>query len=1274
MGNIWKRLLSLTLAMVMVLGMVPVQAFAAEDAGETAAVVAETEAATPETPVAESSEPVPETTAAPETTVAPETTEAPAGEPEEDAAVKSVQALIDALPTAVNSAEEAEALNAALAVVNDAIAGLTGDQAAQLDMGKYYTATTALESWYNQDYSGDVLADGTKRVLDGEVTIADLLAVVAWKSQTGRTYTWTKPDETTFTSNKSGLGADCGDSSTIEVTTGSYKVQYTSLGKTYSKTIDVTVYHKVTAQLSADSDANATGAGVTPASAEVDHGNTATITVAKVDGYKAEVYLAGALVTTLSDENWTYTTPAVTASCGYTVKYVSTSAAEYDVELVVEGEEYGKVKQSKEKGISGDKIALTITPEKDTESVHYNYKVEVSGEGASYNETEGVVVIGTEDVTVTVTFEKYELTLAENAESVKFNGYLSAKEQMAGGTGYADVETRKVLEQVILDALGVQFNGEDVEVADVSIQYWPYAYGALFGASVADFNEDSERALGENAPDDTWSDTFKSGLKYYDFGQRFREGDTDAKEKIVITYTLEDGTTLSLTREITLTEGRKVRDVNYTVGDSYENPLAYENKDTVLEEIKKKVSLQGRNWDGLTISVSALPNESGATQKVTVTVTGDTGDATYVPTTSFDLFVQSPAAVATVNFDVQGSGTVKVGELDKSGTLTPGKYAITATATSSNDKSIVNYLESVVVTCGENAVTPDGDGMYALEGDKIYTVNVEFKTASVVLKENQTLSVNRYSYDTKIQDLKNNVLSTVMEGYTSESAGDYTVTLKGVFGAFIQFNLDEVGGYNDTQKARLETALGEDTLTVTVTGKHGETASVSVTLAEARKAYEIQWEDPTVDFDSQADIDAAVMNQLKAMNTDCGTITATLAEGQKLPGTEGAELTYHVTVAENEKYLETTGTVEITAKANSKPTQLLVQTAGEGTGEHTIPTSAYETVNFTVTPNQDGSYVESVMVTCGGSTNNVELSYSNTVASGSFSVENDKSYTVTITYGKATLEVAQDAEVALNLYVGNYVDYSARLDGLKGKLLNALLGENVNADDYEVYVYTTKLSFLGTDGYKSVEALDFYLYASQIKDTIQVKIVKKASADGKLPAVTVEDISVQVVESRQTASIDVAAVNEITVTDSLNPVITAVKAATTTNGGTMTAEITNGELPTPEKTNGTVTVKVTVAESKDALENTTGVTVNVAVKLAQYTLTWNAGEGAFTGGGKTITTEQYYGETVTKPESEPSREQTVSHTYTFDGWDGLTENATVTGETAFTAKYQEELR
>lgn len=235
MGNIWKRLLSLTLAMVMVLGMVPVQAFAAEDAGETAAVVAETEAATPETPVAESSEPVPETTAAPETTVAPETTEAPAGEPEEDAAVKSVQALIDALPTAVNSAEEAEALNAALAVVNDAIAGLTGDQAAQLDMGKYYTATTALESWYNQDYSGDVLADGTKRVLDGEVTIADLLAVVAWKSQTGRTYTWTKPDETTFTSNKSGLGADCGDSSTIEVTTGSYKVQYTSLGKLIAK-------------------------------------------------------------------------------------------------------------------------------------------------------------------------------------------------------------------------------------------------------------------------------------------------------------------------------------------------------------------------------------------------------------------------------------------------------------------------------------------------------------------------------------------------------------------------------------------------------------------------------------------------------------------------------------------------------------------------------------------------------------------------------------------------------------------------------------------------------------------------------------------------------------------------------------------------------------------------------------------------------------------------------------------------------------------------------
>lgn len=1263
MGNIWKRLLSLTLAMVMVLGMVPVQAFAAEDAGETAAVVAETEAATGETPVVESSEPAPETTeapATPETTVAPETTEAPAGELAEDAAVKSVQALIDALPTAVNSAEEAETLNAALAAVSDAIAGLTTEQAAQLDMGKYYTAMSALESWYNQDYSRDVLEDLVNCYWDGDTLyIKDGVAIDLYSALLNKTgvtslkgMKYATSEITKWNYALTGTAISSGSSVSLNQGTCYYCIQKSYTSYT-NGSFQVKHYYDLTAKVA---DGSPEGAAISMDKSRVNAGDTVKITVAEVEGYTVTVTDAKGNVIKNLDAY------APEGSTTLTATYVSNAVTKYNVTLETVGEGYGTAELRSESSlIAGAEVLVSAEPREGAENLCYYVESVMAGDTELTVNADGyyTYTMGESDVTVTVTFAKAELTASEkdaNGETieVKFNGYADATvdQQLEETEKYfADVEEERYLEQVILDALNVALNDTKVETKDVEIRYLPWYYGVLSG-----WNTGESIALDGTPKEDALRTAYAFGT-------------SGKNEKIVISYTLEDGTILSVTREITLTEGRKEREITYAKGDTETNPVSYESTDVVEAAIKANVTLSGLSWDGIALTTDKLP-DSGKTEQVKVTVDTDSGDATYVPTASFDLWIKAPDAVANVNFDVHGSGTVKVGDLEVSGTLTPGKYAITATADASNDKSVVHYLDSVTVTCGETTVTPGEDGLYDLEGDKTYTVTAEFQTASVVLKENQTLSVNRYDYDTKIKDLKNNVLTTVLEGYSSESAGEYTVTLKGTF----EYNLDKVSGYNDLQKGFFNADLGGNTLTVTVTGKHGETASVSVKLAEARQEYVIRWKDPTVDFDSQVDIDAAVMDQLEELNTDCGTITATLAADQELPGTSGGELTYNVTVAANETYLGTTGTVKITAKANSKPAQVSVTTIGEGSGEHTIPASAYETVDFTVTPKKDGSYVESVQVACGDDTADVELTYKDTVASGSFPVENDKSYTVTITYGKATLEVAQDAEVALNLYVGNYVDYSARLDGLKGKLLNALLGEDVSEDDYEVYVYTTKLSILGADGYKSVDAVDFSLYASQIKDTIRVKIVKQVSEDGKIPAVTVEDISVQVVESRQTASIDVETVNEITVTNSLDPVITAVKAATKTNGGTVTAEITSGELPTPENPNGTVTLTVTVAESKDALANTTGVTVAVAVKLAEYTLTWNAGDGAFAGGGKTITTGQYYGETVTKPESEPAKEQTVSHTYTFDGWDGLDENTTVTGKMTFTARYDEALR
>lgn len=401
----------------------------------------------------------------------------------------------------------------------------------------------------------------------------------------------------------------------------------------------------------------------------------------------------------------------------------------------------------------------------------------------------------------------------------------------------------------------------------------------------------------------------------------------------------------------------------------------------------------------------------------------------------------------------------------------------------------------------------------------------------------------------------------------------------------------------------------------------------------------------------------------------------------KLVAGEPVGVVATATFAGNKEYVSGTISVTVNVTKVSEPAKIEIKAKGTGSGTHTIPESSYAgTVEFTVTPNQDGSYVESVEVTCGDNTPDVKLSYKDTVVSGSFNVENDKSYTVTITYGKVTLDIAENAEVALNLYVKDYVDYSARLEGLKGKILTAVLGEDVQEADYEVYVYTTALTFLGSDGYTAVDALQ--LYASQIEGTIQVKIVKKASFDGKIPAVSKEDISVNVVESRQEPTITLT---ETTFTadtlDDLKNQIKNVVVVKDSEGKDVTASagvsVTLAEdapALTKDEQNYTVTVEVT----KDGMtwlkteEDTT-----VQVTLAKYTLTWNAGEGAFKIGEEkqnSITTEQYYGETVTTPESKPSREQTVSHTYTFTGWDGLTENPTVTGKMTFTAKYEEELR
>lgn len=895
MGNIWKRLLSLTLAMVMVLSMVPVQAFAAEDAGETVTETQETEAVATEAPAATEAPTATEAPVTPETTVAPETTEAPAGEPEEDAAVKSVQALIDALPVAVNSAEEAEALNAALAAVSDAIAGLTGDQAAQLDMGKYYTAVSALEQWTEESYAqkeqeyskGD---NNTLEVLDGKLT---------------------KNEIEVLAENCSYIQYQVNDGAEADITlasgTTTYTFQDNDVLKIYGKT---KIYNKYTLK------ATYTIRVYNNVKVETNPTDVGGVT------YKDTVYTNGTTIKFYPGESATMTPVAVEdyvinstevpkGSGTYTVNYSSANAADCKITITVVNESLGSTTVTAAgvdvtKGGTakeGDSVEVTATPNNAEDTVVEITVNEAPLTGNSFKLEK--------DTEIKIAYK--QLTLAENAESVKFNGYLSAKEQMAGSTGYADVESSKVLEQAILDALGVQFNGEEVKVAEVTIQYFPwttYSIHIPYTDYAADKFDGEATALDEQKKQDTISIAGKEiGAFYAAFGERFKNSDTDAKEKIVITYTLEDGTNLSVTREISLTEGRKDRTITYTKGDTQENPISYESTDALEAAIQDNVTLSGLSWEGITLTTDGLP-EAGETAQVTVTINTDNGDATYVPATSFQVWVKAPDAKAAVTITVAGEGTATFAGLAEDNTLAPGSHALTATPNKSEQENVAYYLKSVEVRCGEETITPNTEGKYLFEGGKNYTVAVTFGT--MTLAEEKSIAVNQYTLmdsDERIAGLKEKILTAVVPG--EADAKNYTVVVNG---ELADYDLDNLKTGFVNQKDLVSAALLGKEIAVTITDNvYKATAKVTVKLEDSRP-------EATITVGDVGEITVTenltpVTDAVKAVMTTKGSLPSVTTKSA-MPTVENpsVEVEVTITVLENKDVQGNSKTVTVQAK------------------------------------------------------------------------------------------------------------------------------------------------------------------------------------------------------------------------------------------------------------------------------------------------------------------------------------------------------------------------
>ena len=126
-----KRVLSLWMALALGFSLLPTAAWAEDPVAGAAVVQEESGTEEPGTPeIASEEEEQPQEPDAPEGD--PEEAEVPSAPEEVDEAAAAVQALIDALPEKV-TAENAEAIAWQLAAIDEALAELTGEQAAGLE-------------------------------------------------------------------------------------------------------------------------------------------------------------------------------------------------------------------------------------------------------------------------------------------------------------------------------------------------------------------------------------------------------------------------------------------------------------------------------------------------------------------------------------------------------------------------------------------------------------------------------------------------------------------------------------------------------------------------------------------------------------------------------------------------------------------------------------------------------------------------------------------------------------------------------------------------------------------------------------------------------------------------------------------------------------------------------------------------------------------------------------------------------------------------------------
>ncbi len=652
MQNIWRRSISMFLAVVMILSNVPLQVLAQETVPggeetipaasstvlesssqeaaepssepETSEEVTETTEAPTETTEAptETTEAPTETTEAPtETTQAPpETTEAPAesgeaSEPPVDEAVQAVQAMIDALvipDEADYEDEETEEawenalaeLEEALWAIDEACADFTEEQHAQLDDTKYSDAWTVINEYWLAITPAAIKISGkgteddpyVYEALGGVMTNA----TIASSLQKDFGFTWysgtfikgIKVNGTNIKTVNASGNYTYTDNTALKVEYAYYNSLKDNGWRTagYAKIVTCYDIKLNTVTNGAVLNTQPSLSGTKSPSGNYYRPGTVTINVPSVDGYNAVVTFNGTPVTV---ENGVATIDAATGDV--VVTYNSTAAQSYTVTVETNGLSGCNASAKQESGYQGDKIGLNITMPANTASANYSYTVQVTGEGASYNASTNEVTIGTSAVAVKVTFSVQTLNAKSSSEDSPINvGYNPAKTiaNQMGSNAVISVGSNagKSVEQMIFETVLDSSNIEGLKYTDFNYQYYAYRKAIIVDSA------------------EGWYSLDRTGLSNaYEFGEADSTNIMKKCEHVRLFY--KNNTSLYMDVYIKLVDCRPT--VSVAASSTLPNPLVMEATDTLAAETAKGyvtvTMMEGGTALGTTTSYSVTP-------------------------------------------------------------------------------------------------------------------------------------------------------------------------------------------------------------------------------------------------------------------------------------------------------------------------------------------------------------------------------------------------------------------------------------------------------------------------------------------------------------------------------------------------------------------------------------------------------------------------------------------------------------------------------------------